>query len=208
MLTQIAISALSAAFVLPQLHYEQNALEPVISSETIEYHYGKHLQAYVNTLNTLVKDTDYGKMMLEDIVRTAPAGPVFNNAGQVLNHALYFEQFRPVAAIGKSSVPQGRLAEAINASFGSFDIFKEKMNTAAITLFGSGWAWLAQDEKGGLVIVQCPNAGNPVTSGLVPLLCFDVWEHAYYVDYRNRRADHVAALWQIIDWDVVASRMK
>lgn len=208
MLTQIAISAMAALFALPKLNYEMNALEPVISQETVEYHYGKHLQAYVNTLNTLVKDTEYEKMSLEDIVTHAPAGPVFNNAGQVLNHALYFEQFRPVAAVGKSDKPQGCLAEAINTAFGSFEEFQKKMTTAATTLFGSGWAWLAQDKDGKLVILQCPNAGNPVTSGLVPLLCFDVWEHAYYIDYRNRRPDHISALWQIIDWDVVASRMK
>ncbi len=206
MFTQIAISAMTAVFMLPQLNYEPNALEPVISKETIEYHYGKHLQAYVNTLNTLVKGTEYETMTLEDIVRRAPAGPVFNNAGQVLNHALYFEQFCPVKAEGNS--PSGRLAEAINASFGSFEEFKNKMTLAATGLFGAGWAWLAQDKDGKLVIMQCPNAGNPVTSDMVPLLCFDVWEHAYYVDYRNRRPDHISALWQIIDWDVVASRLK
>ncbi len=206
MFTQIAISAMTAIFMLPKLNYEPNALEPVISKETIEYHYGKHLQAYVNTLNTLVKGTEYEKMTLEDIVRRAPAGPVFNNAGQVLNHALYFEQFCPVKAEGNS--PSGRLAEAINASFGSFEEFKNKMTLAATGLFGAGWAFLAQDKDGKLVIMQCPNAGNPVTSDMVPLLCFDVWEHAYYVDYRNRRPDHISALWQIIDWDVVASRLK
>ena len=206
MFTQIAISAMTAIFMLPKLNYEPNALEPVISKETIEYHYGKHLQAYVNTLNTLVKGTEYEKMTLEDIVRRAPAGPVFNNAGQVLNHALYFEQFCPVKAEGNSS--SGRLAEAINASFGSFEEFKNKMTLAATGLFGAGWAWLAQDKDGKLVIMQCPNAGNPVTSDMVPLLCFDVWEHAYYVDDRNRRPDHISALWQIIDWDVVSSRLK
>lgn len=206
MFTQIAISAMTALFMLPQLNYEPDALEPVISKETIEYHYGKHFQAYVNTLNTLVKGTEYEKMTLEDIVCHAPAGPVFNNAGQVLNHALYFEQFCPVK--GNDNCPSGRLAEAINASFGSFEEFKKKMTLASTGLFGAGWAWLAQDKDGKLVIIQCPNAGNPVTSGMVPLLCFDVWEHAYYVDYRNRRPDHITALWQIIDWEVVASRMK
>ena len=181
--------------------------KPVISKETIDYHYGKHLQAYVNTLNTLVKDTEYEKMNLEEIVRHAPAGPLFNNAGQVLNHTLYFEQFRPVGA-GGPAVPEGKLDKAIRTAFGSFDEFKEKMAAASTGLFGSGWAWLAQNEKGELVIVQCPNGGNPVTMGYVPLLGFDVWEHAYYVDYRNRRADHIAALWQIINWEVVENRMK
>lgn len=198
---------MTAVFTLPELPYEASALEPVISRETIEYHHGKHLQAYVNTLNTLVKGTEYEKMNLEEIVCKAPAGPLFNNAGQVLNHTLYFEQFRP-ANSGQDAVPKGRLAEAIDKAFGSFDEFKTKMAAASTGLFGSGWAWLAQNEKGELSIVQCPNGGNPVTMGLRPLLGVDVWEHAYYVDYRNRRADHVAALWQIVDWDVVASRMK
>ena len=207
MLTQIIITSMTAVFSLPQLPYETNALEPVISKETIDYHYGKHLQAYVNTLNTLVKDTEYEKMNLEEIVRHAPAGPLFNNAGQVLNHTLYFEQFRPVGA-GGPAVPEGKVDKAIRTAFGSFDEFKEKMAAASTGLFGSGWAWLAQNEKGELVIVQCPNGGNPVTMGYVPLLGFDVWEHAYYVDYRNRRADHIAALWQIINWEVVENRMK
>lgn len=207
MLTLAGITMMVAPFVLPELKYEKNALEPVISQETVEYHHGKHLQAYVTTLNTLVKGTEYEKMNLEEIVCKAPAGPLFNNAGQVLNHTLYFDQFCPVAS-GKSTVPQGQLAEAIDKAFGSFDDFKAKMVTASTGLFGSGWAWLAQDESGSLVIVQCPNAGNPVTKGMRPLLGFDVWEHAYYIDFRNRRADHVAALWQIVDWDVVASRMK
>lgn len=207
MLTQLVITTMTAVFTLPELPYEASALEPVISRETIEYHHGKHLQAYVNTLNTLVKGTEYEKMNLEEIVCKAPAGPLFNNAGQVLNHTLYFEQFRP-ANSGQDAMPQGRLAEAIDKAFGSFDEFKTKMAAASTGLFGSGWAWLAQNEKGELSIVQCPNGGNPVTMGLRPLLGVDVWEHAYYVDYRNRRADHVAALWQIIDWDVVASRMK
>ncbi len=207
MLTQLVITTMTAVFTLPELPYEASALEPVISRETIEYHHGKHLQAYVNTLNTLVKGTEYEKMNLEEIVCKAPAGPLFNNAGQVLNHTLYFEQFRP-ANSGQDAVPQGRLAEAIDKAFGSFDEFKTKMAAASTGLFGSGWAWLAQNEKGELSIVQCPNGGNPVTMGLRPLLGVDVWEHAYYVDYRNRRADHVATLWQIVDWDVVASRMK
>ena len=160
MLTQIAISAMAALFALPKLNYEMNDLEPVISQETIEFHYGKHLQAYVNTLNTLVKDTEYEKMTLEEIVTHAPAGPVFNNAGQVLNHALYFEQFRPVKAEGKSDKPQGRLAEAIDTAFGSFEEFQKKMATAATTLFGSGWAWLAQDNEGKLVGIDIIKNGQ------------------------------------------------
>lgn len=201
------ITSMTALFVLPELPYKADALEPVISRETIEYHHGKHLQAYVNTLNVLVKDTPYEQMNLEEIVRKAPEGPLFNNAGQVLNHTLYFEQFRE-AKSGEENVPRGRLAAAIDQAFGSFAEFKTKMEAASVGLFGSGWVWLAQDDAGHLSVVQCPNAGNPVTKGWVPLLGFDVWEHAYYVDYRNRRADHVAALWQIVDWDVVGHRMK
>lgn len=207
MLTQLVITTMTAVFALPELPYKADALEPVISKETIDYHYGKHLQAYVNTLNSLVKGTAYEKMNLEEIVCKASAGALSNNAGQVLNHTLYFEQFRPVSA-GKASVPQGELAAAIDKAFGSFDEFKAKMAAASTGLFGSGWAWLAQNGNGELVIVQCPNGENPVTEGMRPLLGVDVWEHAYYVDYRNRRADHVAALWPIIDWEVVASRMK
>ncbi|MCD8318754.1 MAG: superoxide dismutase [Paraprevotella sp.] len=207
MLTQLIITSMTAPFALPALPYESNALEPVISKETIEYHNGKHLQAYVNTLNTLVKGMVYEKLNLEEIVSKAPAGPLANNAGQVLNHTLYFEQFHPVE-VEKSKVPEAQFDEAIRKAFGSFDVFKEKMAAASTGLFGSGWAWLEQNRKGNLVIVQCPNAGNPVTEGLVPLLGFDVWEHAYYIDYRNRRPDHIAALWQIVDWDVVSSRMK
>lgn len=207
MLTQMIITSMAATFMLPKLPYAPDALEPVISKETIEYHHGKHLQAYVNTLNTLVEGTEYATMNLEEIVSKAPAGPLFNNAGQVLNHTLYFEQFRPVEA-GGAAAPAGKLGEAIRTAFGSFEEFQKKMAAASTGLFGSGWVWLAQNEKGGLEIVQCPNGGNPVTMGMVPLLGFDVWEHAYYVDYRNRRADHVAALWQIVNWEVVAGRLK
>lgn len=198
---------MKSPFALPELPYGADALAPAIGKETIEYHYGKHLQGYVNTLNTLVKGTEFETLNLEEITVKALAGPLFNNAGQVLNHTLYFGQFRPSAS-DKASAPQGRLAEAIDKAFGSFDEFKARMAAASVGLFGSGWAWLAQNAQGELVIVQCPNAGNPVTEGLVPLLAVDVWEHAYYIDYRNRRADHVAALWQIVDWDVVAARMK
>lgn len=207
MLTQESITQMKADFALPELPYAPDALEPVISRETMEFHYGKHLQAYVNTLNMLVKGTEYEALNLEEIVCKASEGPLFNNAGQVLNHTLYFEQFRPVEADGPS-VPEGLLAEAVRSAFGNFDLFKEKMGAASTGLFGSGWVWLAQNAQGGLEIVKCPNGGNPVTQGLVPLLCFDVWEHAYYIDYRNRRADHINALWQIVDWKVVARRMK
>lgn len=190
---------------MPKLPYAANALEPVISEETINYHYGKHLLNYVNTLKTLVQDTEYATQSVEEIVASAPDGPIFNNAGQSLNHALYFGQFKaPVA----DNAPTGRLLEAIESTFGSFDAFKTQFAQAAATLFGSGWAWLSQDKDGKLVITKEPNAGNPLRAGNNPLLGLDVWEHAYYLDYQNRRADHIAAVWSIIDWDVVASRLR
>jgi Fe-Mn family superoxide dismutase len=190
---------------MPVLPYAANALEPVISEQTINFHYGKHLQNYVNTINQLVEGTDLEGKSLVDIVKAAPEGPVYNNAGQSLNHTLYFLQFQaPV----KGNAPKGKIADAINAAFGSFDEFKKQFNQAATSLFGSGWAWLSQDKDGKLVITKEANGGNPVRSGLNPLMGIDVWEHAYYLDYQNRRADHVAAVWDIINWEVVESRLK
>lgn len=190
---------------MPILAYAVTALEPIISEQTINFHYGKHLQNYVNTLATLVKDTEYEKKSVEEIVKEAPDGPIFNNAGQVLNHALYFEQFR---APQKDNVPTGKAAEAIEESFGSFDEFKKEFAQAAATLFGSGWAWLAQDKDGKLVITKEPNGSNPLRKGLTPIYGVDVWEHAYYLDYQNRRVDHIAATWDIVNWDVVAGRLR
>lgn len=190
------------AFSMPELRYSDSALAPTISKETISFHYGKHLQAYVNNLNNLVKDTEFANSSLEEIVQKAQGG-LANNAGQVLNHALYFEQFSPNPS---SSQPSGALADAIDKSFGSFSDFKSKMNASASTLFGSGWAWLCADSAGNLSILQMPNADNPLRHGLKPLLTFDVWEHAYYLDYQNRRPDYLNALWSIIDWDVVSRR--
>lgn len=190
---------------MPVLPYAANALEPVISEQTINFHYGKHLQNYVNTINQLVEGTDLEGKSLVDIVKAAPEGPVYNNAGQSLNHTLYFLQFQaPV----KGNAPKGKIAAAINDAFGSFDEFKKQFNQAATSLFGSGWAWLSQDKDGKLVITKEANGGNPVRSGLNPLMGIDVWEHAYYLDYQNRRADHVAAVWDIINWEVVESRLK
>jgi superoxide dismutase len=190
---------------MPVLPYADNALEPVISRETIAYHYGKHLQNYVNTLASLVKDTPWSTKSVEELVAEAPEGPLFNNAGQTLNHALYFTQFMPAKA---DNQPTGTLLELINRDFGSFDTFKEQFTQAALTLFGSGWAWLAQQQDGRLVIRKESNAGNPLRNNETPLLGIDVWEHAYYIDYFNRRADHVQAVWQIINWQVVADRLK
>lgn len=178
-------------------------MEPVISKETLGFHHGKHLNAYVNNLNVAIEGTKYEDMPLEDIVKTAEGG-VFNNAGQILNHNLYFTQFRAPKADNK---PVGKIAELIDKQFGGFEAFKEEFTKKGATLFGSGWVWLSIDAEGKLVITQETNAGNPVQRGLKPLLTFDVWEHAYYIDYQNRRPDHLAALWQIVDWDVVNTRL-
>ena len=190
-------------YELIQLPYEANALEPVISKETLGFHHGKHLQAYVNNLNGLIEGTKYEEMPLEEIVKTADGG-VFNNAGQILNHNLYFTQFRAPKANNK---PTGVIAQWIDQQFGSFEAFKEEFTKKGATLFGSGWVWLSVDKEGKLVITQETNAGNPVQKGLRPLLTFDVWEHAYYIDYQNRRPDHLNALWQIINWDMVNERL-
>ena len=184
------------------LPYAADALEPVISKETIGFHHGKHLQAYVNNLNAAIEGTPYEEMPLEVIV-TRSEGGVFNNAGQILNHNLYFTQFR---APRPDNVPTGKIAGAITQQFGSFEAFKEEFAKKGATLFGSGWVWLSADPDDKLVITQEPNACNPVQKGLRPLLTFDVWEHAYYLDYQNRRPDHLNALWQIVDWDVVNAR--
>ena len=184
------------------LPYAQDALAPVISAETIAFHYGKHLQAYINNLNAALPGSGFEGMSLEEIVRKAEGG-IFNNAGQVLNHTLYFTQFKPA---GAPSSPEGALADAIIRDFGGIEEFKAEFQKKGAGLFGSGWVWLAADEEGRLQITQEVNAGNPVRHGLKPLLTFDVWEHAYYLDYQNRRPDHLAALWQIVDWDVVARR--
>ncbi len=188
---------------LIQLPYEANALEPIISKETISFHHGKHLQAYVNNLNGLIVGTKFEEMPLVEIVKTAEGG-VSNNAGQILNHEMYFLQFQAPKADNK---PNGKIAGLIEQQFGSFDAFKEEFAKKGATLFGSGWVWLSADADGKLVITQEANAGNPVRNGLKPLLTFDVWEHAYYLDYQNRRPDHLSALWQIVDWDVVNERL-
>ena len=191
-------------FELMTLPYAADALEPVISKETIGFHHGKHLQAYVNNLNAAIAETEWETQTLEELVMKSEGG-MRNNAGQLLNHELYFGQFKPAGS--DDNRPSGRLAEAIAEQYGSFEAFKEAFTKAASTLFGSGWAWLSADKDGKLVITQEPNGANPIQHGLRPLLTFDVWEHAYYLDYQNRRPDHISALWSIVDWDVVASRM-
>ena len=202
-LTNLLLTIMS--ITMPTLPYANNALEPVISEQTIDFHYGKHLQNYVNTLNTLIQGTEFEGKSVEDIVKAAPDGPIFNNAGQTLNHIIYFLQFKsPV----KGNEPTGKIAEALVRDFGSVENFKKEFTQAAATLFGSGWAWLSQDKNGKLVITKDANAGNPLRHGNNPLLGIDVWEHAYYLDYQNRRVDHLAALWDIIDWKVVESLLK
>lgn len=186
---------------LIQLPYAVTALTPVISGATIELHHGKHLQTYVNNLNNLIAGTKYEDAPLEEIVAQAD-GALFNNAGQVLNHNLYFTQFKP----NGGGRPTGWLADAINQTWGSFEAFQKEMTAESVGLFGSGWCWLAKDKDGKLSLVKEPNGSNPVAHGLTPLLGFDVWEHAYYLDYQNRRAEHIAALWNIIDWEAVAAR--
>lgn len=189
------------AFELKKLPYKLDALVPFISEETLEYHYGKHHQTYVNNLNGLVPGTEFENADLETIVRKAEGG-IYNNGAQVWNHTFYFESFSK----NGRKLPSGILADAINNSFGSFESFREQFDKAAATLFGAGWAWLAKKEDGTLQIVQESNAGNPLRKGLKPIITCDVWEHAYYIDYRNKRPEYVKNFWEILDWEIAASR--
>lgn len=189
-------------YTQPDLPYDINALEPTISERTVDFHYGKHEKAYIDNLNKLIKGTEYEDMELEEIIEQAPEGALLNNASQAWNHIFYFFTLSPDGG-GK---PTGRLAQAIDRDFGSFDEFKKAFVDAGIGLFGSGWVWLASDSNGKLVIIQGLNAQNPLRDGLQPLLTFDVWEHAYYLDYQNRRADALNKLWDIVDWSIIESR--
>lgn len=189
-------------FELMALPYSENALEPVISKETIGFHHGKHLLTYVNNLNGLLEGSALADLPLEEIVLKSEGG-MLNNAGQILNHEMYFAQF---AAPKENNAPVGKVAESIVRDFGSFEAFKDEFQKKGATLFGSGWVWLSADKDGKLVITQETNAANPIQRGLKPLLTFDVWEHAYYLDYQNRRPDHLTALWKIIDWEVIEKR--
>ena len=188
-------------FTLIDLPYGQDALEPVISAQTLSFHHGKHLQAYVDNLNKLLPGSELEGLPLEEIVAKAPAGPIFNNAGQVLNHEMYFTQFSP-----KATDPAGQIKAQIDKQWGSVDSFKAEFESKGVSLFGSGWVWLQANSEGELFIAQYANADNPVAHGFKPLLTFDVWEHAYYLDYQNRRAAHLSALWQIVDWKVIERR--
>ena len=189
-------------YTLIELPYTD--LSPVISAQTVSIHHGKHLQAYVDNLNKLLPGSEFESMPLEEIVKVATAGPVFNNAGQILNHELYFMQFRPVGEAVHE--PTGALAAQIDKQWGSLDAFKADFEAKGVSLFGSGWVWLSADADGSLVITQEPGASNPVVKGLKPLLTFDVWEHAYYLDYQNRRAAHLSALWSLIHWSLIEQR--
>ena len=189
------------AHELPALPYGKNALEPHISEETLEYHYGKHHQTYVTNLNNLVPGTEFENASLEEIIMKADGG-IFNNAAQVWNHTFYWNGLSPDGG----GEPQGALADAINQAFGSFSEFKEKFSTSAATNFGSGWTWLVKGADGALEIVNTSNAANPMTDGKTPLLTCDVWEHAYYIDYRNDRGKYLGAFWNLVNWDFVASK--
>ncbi len=188
-------------FELPKLPYANDALEPYITKETIEFHYGKHHQGYVNKLNGLVKGTEFESAPLEDIIRKAEGG-IFNNGAQVWNHTFYWKSLSPDGG----GEPKGALLDAINNDFGSFEKFKEAFTNAAATLFGSGWAWLAKTAKGKLEILQESNAGNPIRYNAIPLLTCDVWEHAYYLIYQNKRPEYIENFWKIVNWTEVEKR--
>ncbi len=187
------------AFELPALPYEKNALEPYISAETMEYHYGKHHQTYVTNLNNLLPGSGFEGKDLETIIKTSSGG-MFNNAAQVWNHTFFWNGLKP----NGGGQPAGALADAINASFGSFDKCKEEFTKVAVGTFGSGWAWLVKKADGKLALASTTGAGNPMTSGDTPLLTCDVWEHAYYIDYRNARPKFIEAFWNLVNWDFVA----
>lgn len=186
---------------LPQLPYNPELLAPVISSKTIEFHFGKHHQAYVNNLNNLITGTAFENATLEEIVKNATGG-IFNNGAQVWNHTFYWNCIKP----GGSSIPNDKLYDVINKQYGSLDKLKEQFAVAAASLFGSGWAWLVKKNDGSLDIIQESNAGNPLRNGFVPLFTCDVWEHAYYLDYQNRRPDYIKAFWDIVDWETISKR--
>lgn len=192
-------------FELVKLPYSTDALEPVISKQTVEFHHGKHLAGYVATLNSLIKGTQYEELSLVDIVKGSE-GKLFNQAGQTLNHNLYFLQFNSIGKAKKE--PTGILAEEISKIYGSFDEFKKLFEAEGTSFFGSGWCFLTLTSDKSLKITKCPNAGNPVTLNETPLLAIDLWEHSYYLDYQNRKAEHLSQLWKIIDWKIIEERFE
>jgi Fe-Mn family superoxide dismutase len=203
-ITSIRAQTKIAEYEYIALPYALDALEPAISSRTMELHYGKHLRAYVDNLNQLVDGSKYEGLSLEELVRKAPEGPIANNAGQVLNHQLFFEQLTPAQ---NAKRPSGEFLFLIEQSFGSLDNMIEQLDKAASTFFGSGWTFLAMNEVGELKILSLPNGDNPLRYDLTPLLAIDLWEHAYYLDYQNRRKDYLKNLWMLLNWHVVSNRM-
>ena len=191
------------AIELPPLPYEKNALEPNISAETLEFHHGKHHQAYVTNLNNLIKGTEFESAALEDIIKKSSGG-VFNNAAQIWNHTFYWHSMRSQK---KDNAPAGKLADAIGKAFGSFDKFKEEFSKSAVGNFGSGWTWLVQRPDGSLGIVNTSNAATPITGSDKPLFTIDVWEHAYYIDYRNARPKYVESFWDLVNWEFAAKNL-
>jgi Fe-Mn family superoxide dismutase len=203
MLQNNNIGEITMTHVLPKLPYALDALQPHISPETLEYHYGKHHQAYVNNLNNLIQKTEFENASLEEIIIKS-SGAIFNNAAQVWNHTFYWHCLTP----NSSQEPSGKLADALTKTFGSFDEFKKKFSQTAITTFGSGWGWLVKNAQGALEIVSTSNAGTPMAQKQQALLTCDVWEHAYYIDYRNARPTYVEKFWEIVNWDFVAENFK
>ena len=188
---------------LPELPYDKNALEPYISAETLEFHYGKHHAAYVNNLNKLIQGTEFQELALEEIIKKSSGG-IFNNAAQIWNHTFYWHSLTP----NSLAEPDGALAAALNAAFGSFAHFQQTFTVAATGLFGSGWVWLVQNPDGTLAVESTSNAGNPLTTGKTPLLTCDVWEHAYYIDYRNLRPKYMEAFWRLVNWQFATDNLK
>ena len=188
--------------LLPELPYALNALAPIMSADTLNYHYGKHLQTYLDNVNRMIEGTPFADMKLKDMI-TKAQGALYNNAAQAFNHIIFFKQLTPTP-----TTISPLLTQALVARFGSVDAFKSEFSNAAATLFGSGWVWLALDANNVLQIVPEPNAGNPITCNMRPLMCIDVWEHAYYLDYQNRRGDYIKNFWNLVNWDYIEKRMQ
>lgn len=188
--------------LLPELPYALDALAPVMSADTLNYHYGKHLQTYLDNVNRMIEGTPFAEMKLKDMI-TKAQGALYNNAAQAFNHIIFFKQLTPT-----TTTISPLLTQALVARFGSVDAFKSEFSNAAVTLFGSGWVWLALDANNVLQIVPEPNAGNPITRNMRPLMCIDVWEHAYYLDYQNRRGDYIKNFWNLVNWDYIEKRMQ
>ena len=191
-------------FRLPELGYQLSDLAPMMSQQTLSYHYGKHFQTYIDNLNRMINGSHFEGLGIEDVVRKAPEGPLANNAGQVFNHQLFFEQFLPSR---DAKVPSGELLFLIEQSFGSVYAMSEQMDNAAKTLFGSGWIWLAMDDDGKMQVLSLSNGDNPLRHGLKPILTIDLWEHAYYLDYQNRKAEYLKNFWLLVNWRVISKRI-